>query len=408
MGFIPTGVHHEHIAGLEIVLADGDVVRTGQFGMTGSPTAHLTRLSFGPTIDGLFLQSNLGIVTKMGIHMTPQPQAYMACSFDMPELDDIARIVDVFGALRRGGVLPTVVYVFSIIEWTAIFKKRHEWWAGEGPIPDWRVKEIQEELDTGFWTVKFGLYGPRGIIQAHYDEVSRVVEKECPTGRIRNTLFVPEDGQELLEATSVPLPHGGMFVGVPSMWSIPMVDYYNPKEGGGVGAHGAYSPIIPLDGQTVLSWVKAAKQVYESNGFDLLCDFFMHERHAVFVCMLCFDKTNAVQRAATTKIFHGLFEAGSKRGFAKYRSHINHMGESQYLLPNVKTIYRDVRGVDRWEEPGHHADAQVDQNAALFDFNSHAYRRFVETLKVSVLMHSIPDMVERTGQIFRAKKRVCC
>lgn len=89
MGFIPSGIHHENIAGLEVVLANGDVVRTGQFAMTSSPSAHLTHLSFGPSIDGLFLQSNLGIVTKLGIHMTPQPQAYMPCTFDMPDFDDI-------------------------------------------------------------------------------------------------------------------------------------------------------------------------------------------------------------------------------------------------------------------------------------------------------------------------------
>lgn len=326
MGFVPTGFHHENLAGLEVVLANGDVVRTGQFAMSTSPSAHLTRLSFGPTIDGLFLQSNLGIVTKMGIHMTPQPQAYMSCTFDMPDLEDIEAIVDVFGEMRRNGILPHIVYVFSIVEWSAIFGRRADYWDGDGPIPDWRLAEIQKELDTGFWTVKFGLYGPKEILQAHYDIVHKAVSQKLPKGRLKNSLFSAEEG-ELLEATSVPQTQGGMFVGVPSMWSLPMVSYYNGKGDAGIGAHGAYSPIIPLEGKRVLEWVKAAKQVYESNGFDLLVDFFMHERHAVFVCMLCFDKTNPQQRSGVEKIFHTLFEEGTKRGYSKYRAHINHMGE---------------------------------------------------------------------------------
>ncbi|KAI1638387.1 glycolate oxidase [Biscogniauxia mediterranea] len=348
MGFIPTGVHHENIAGMEVVLANGDVVRTGQFAMSNSPSAHITKLIFGPTIDGLFIQSNLGIVTKMGINLTPQPQAYMACSFDMPEFDDIETIVDVFGEMRRSGTLPFITYVFHLNEWAALFGKRSDWWKGEGPIPDWRVKEMQKELDIGNWTVKFGLYGPTGIIQAQYDEVNKVLSEKASTGRLQKALFTGEGGG-LLEATSVPQPHGGIRVGVPSMWSIPMVDYYNVRDNS-VGAHGAYSPIIPLEGKTVLEWTKAAKEVYESQGFDLLCDFFMHERFAVFVCMLCFDKTSPEQRIGVDKVFHGLFKEGSKRGFAKYRSHINHM----------------------------------DLNAELFDFNDHAYRRFVETLKDSL------------------------
>lgn len=330
MGFVPAGIHHENMAGLEVVLANGDVVRTGQFAMGGSASAHLTHLSFGPTIDGLFLQSNLGIVTKLGIHMTPQPQAFMSCTFDMPEFEDVGTITDVFGALRRSGVLSCHVYVFSLGEWSSIQKKRHEYWDGEGPIPDWRLREMRAELDTGFWTAKWGLYGPEAVLRAQYDEVARVVACDAPTGKLRNVLFTGgEAGSgKLLEALDVPPPHGGMFVGVPSMFSIPMVDFYNPKEGGGVGAHGAYSPIIPLDGDTMREWAKTARRVYESHGMDLCCDFFMGNRHAVFVCMLCFDKTSPEQRQAVENIFEDLFKEGTKMGFSKYRAHISHMGKS--------------------------------------------------------------------------------
>jgi hypothetical protein len=327
MGFIPTGVHHENMTGLEVVLADGDVVRTGQFAMTGSQTAHNTKLTFGPSIDGLFLQSNLGIVTKMGINLTPQPQAYVACSYNMPDLEDVEYIVDTFGALRRNGTIPYMCYCYSIVEWTAIFGKKRDWWAGDGPIPDWRLKEIQKELDTGFWTCKFGLYGPLGVVEAQLAEVRRVTAGN-PKGVLRSATFHGGRPGDLLEATSVPDPYGGMFVGVPSMWSLPLVDYYVLP--GGVGAHGAYSPIVPLDGKTVVAWVRAAKAVYESQGFDLLCDFFMGERHAVFVCMLCFDKTSKAQREGIEKIFHGLFDAGTKMGFAKYRAHVNHMGQYDF------------------------------------------------------------------------------
>ena len=51
------------------------------------------------------MQSNLAIVTKMGIALTPQPQAFMSCSFDMPEPEDIGEIVEVFGTMRRNPTL---------------------------------------------------------------------------------------------------------------------------------------------------------------------------------------------------------------------------------------------------------------------------------------------------------------
>ncbi|KAL1982898.1 hypothetical protein VTN96DRAFT_750 [Rasamsonia emersonii] len=114
-GFTPTATHHQHICGLEVMLADGDIVRTGQFAISNSPSSHLSKFTFGPSIEGLFLQSNLGIVTKLGIWLHPQPQAYMSCLFDMPDLEDIETLVDIFGELRRNGVLPNTVYVSNIV-----------------------------------------------------------------------------------------------------------------------------------------------------------------------------------------------------------------------------------------------------------------------------------------------------
>ncbi|KAH8900835.1 glycolate oxidase [Thozetella sp. PMI_491] len=354
MGFTPTGVHHEHMAGLEVVRADGDIVRTGQFAMSNSPSAHLTRLSFGPTIDGIFLQSNLGIVTKMGIYLTPQPQAYMAVTFDVPNFDDIAALVDMFGALRRNGTIPTSVFIGNIVGQTTVIHKHADWWDQPEPIPNWRLREIQAELGIGYWVAKFGLYGAKGILQAQFDEVKRVLEQEIPSGRLRNSLFEGEDGK-LLEASAVSGPHGGVYVGLPGMINLQFVDYLTPKDGSGIGGHGAYSPILPLDGNTVLDWAKEARKIYESHGFDLISDFFIDQRHSVSVCMLFFDKTNPKQRAASDKLLHALFEEGARRGFSKYRSHVAYMG----LI-------------------------QLDMAAGMFDFNNHAYRRFVEALKDSL------------------------
>ncbi|TKA72391.1 hypothetical protein B0A55_05866 [Friedmanniomyces simplex] len=346
MGFTPTANHHEHIAGLEVMLADGDLIRTGQWAMSTSPSAHLSKYSFGPSIDGLFLQSNLSVVTKMGIWLTPQPQAYMSCSFDMPNREDVGLITDLFGEMRRNGIMPNLCYVFNIVEWSAIIGKRAELWDGEGAMPESRLKEIQQEIETGHWSVKFSLYGAKTVIQAQFDEIKRVVAERAPTGRIKGAIFSGE-GDRLLDPTSVTQPHGGMFVGVPSLWSLPLIKYMLPKDGSGAGAHSAYSAIIPLDGKVMVEWYHKAREVYEAEGFDAMCDFFMHGRHAVFVCMLCFDKTNRKQTDAIDRIFHRLFEEGKKMGFAKYRAHVDHM------------------------------DMVSDQ----MDFNDHAYRRFVEKIK---------------------------
>ncbi|KAF2015802.1 vanillyl alcohol oxidase [Aaosphaeria arxii CBS 175.79] len=345
-GFTPTATHHQHICGVEVMLADGDLVRTGQFAVSGSPSSHLSKFTFGPSIEGLFLQSNLGIVTKLGIWLTPAPQAFMSCSFDMPDLEDVETIVDVFGPLRRDGLLPNTVYVSNLVEWLGMMGKREDLWPHDGPIPESRLREFQKELDIGYWNAKFGLYGARDVVQAHFDELKKIVGLKAPKGRLTGNMFAAEDGHTL-DPASLPEPHGGFFVGVPSLWSLPMVKFRLPKDGGGIGAHYDYSPIVPSSGKTVLEWVKTAKKICEAESFDLFCDFFMHERHVIFVNMMTFDKTNPSHIRAVETIFQNLFAEGKKRGFSKYRSHVNAM----------------------------------DQVASLYDFNDHAYRRFVERIK---------------------------
>ncbi|KAF1971428.1 4-cresol dehydrogenase [Bimuria novae-zelandiae CBS 107.79] len=345
-GFTPTATHHQHICGVEAMLANGELVRTGQFAVSGSPSAHLSKFTFGPSIEGLFLQSNLGIVTKLGIWLTPAPQAFMSCSFDMPDFEDVETIVDVFGPLRRDGLLPNTVYVSNLVEWLGMMGKREELWPEAGPIPEWRLKELQAQLGIGYWNAKFGLYGAKDVVQAHFNQLTMIVAKKAPKGRLSCEMFSAEE-DEVLDPASIPEPHGGFFVGVPSLWSLPMVKFRLPKEGSGIGAHYDYSPIIPSSGKTVLEWVRTAKRICETEGFDLFCDFFMHERHVIFVNMMTFDKTNVAHRQAVQAIFTNLFAEGKKRGYSKYRSHINTM----------------------------------DLVASLYDFNDHAYRRFVETIK---------------------------
>lgn len=241
------------------MLANGELVRTGQFAVSKSPSSHLSKFTFGPSIEGLFLQSNLGIVTKLGIWLTPAPQAFMSCSFDMPDFEDVETIVDVFGPLRRDGLLPNTVYVSNLVEWLGMMGKREELWPEEGVIPEWRLKELQAQLNIGYWNAKFGLYGAKDVIQAHFNELKKIVAVHAPKGRLSGEMFSADFGKTL-DSASVTEPHGGFFVGVPSLWSLPMVKFRLPKGGGGTGAHYDYSPIIPSRGSTVLDWVKTAKR----------------------------------------------------------------------------------------------------------------------------------------------------
>lgn len=80
--------------GMEVVLPNGELMRTG---MGASPTSEAWqeyKYAAGPWVDGLFAQSNFGIVTKMGFWLFPQPEAWLTGTVHVPKYSDIGALID--------------------------------------------------------------------------------------------------------------------------------------------------------------------------------------------------------------------------------------------------------------------------------------------------------------------------
>ena len=86
-GYSPYFDHFGFSCGLEIVLGNGDVLRTGDGSIESKDLVnwHTSKYSFGPILDGLFAQSNYGIVTRMGLWLMPRPPAVRSFHFAFPD-----------------------------------------------------------------------------------------------------------------------------------------------------------------------------------------------------------------------------------------------------------------------------------------------------------------------------------
>ena len=70
------GFYRDHTAaqcGMEVVLANGEVMRTGMGAVPNGRAFAEYKYGFGPDPTGLFAQGNYGIVTKMGLRLMPHP-----------------------------------------------------------------------------------------------------------------------------------------------------------------------------------------------------------------------------------------------------------------------------------------------------------------------------------------------
>jgi FAD/FMN-containing dehydrogenase len=133
---VPYRDHFDAHCGMEIVLADGDIVRTGMGALPNAQTWQQFKYGMGPIVDGLFSQSNFGVVTKMGFWLMPQPEAALVLNARAFHYDDGARFIDTLISLIYSDLITSQTQIISPLlhgpkdpELEALV---HAWDAGRG------------------------------------------------------------------------------------------------------------------------------------------------------------------------------------------------------------------------------------------------------------------------------------
>ena len=97
--------HFNSHCGMEVVLPNGELMRTGMGALPGAATSAEYRYGFGPYVDGLFSQGNFGVVTKMGFWLLPEPEAYLSGTVTVPGRNDIVELVEIVNKLEHMGLI---------------------------------------------------------------------------------------------------------------------------------------------------------------------------------------------------------------------------------------------------------------------------------------------------------------
>jgi hypothetical protein len=153
----------------------------------------LFNYGFGPYNDGIFSQSSLGIVVKMGIWLMVNPGGYQSYLITLPKDEDLHQAVEIIRPLRTSMVLQNVPTVRHILLDAAVMvrERTHEYpqlafvnnnlqqgdrtsyTSTKEPLNDKRLDEIAKQLNLGRWNFYGALYGPEPIREAMWGVVKK-------------------------------------------------------------------------------------------------------------------------------------------------------------------------------------------------------------------------------------------
>jgi 4-cresol dehydrogenase (hydroxylating) len=307
-----------------VVLANGEVVRTGMGALPNSKTWQQNKWGYGPWVDGLFRQGNMGVVTKMGFYLMPRPEAFISANVEVFNREDIIPLVDVLNLLEN----QHVVNGSTALGGGARF----------GPPRE----------NAPLWTCFVPIYGPAAVIRAQMDYAKEKFLAAIPTARITETemLHTPLTAEQLGRVRQV-------YFGVPNLSTFTMLG--RTPVSPGMGGHIGFSPIVSRTGEEILAfhdfYAEHRDAVQQGEELGIVGPVMMTNWERSLVCLIMFP---IGRDQALNQKMRGAFERwvalAAERGWAEYRA------------------------------PAAFQDLVAD----TYSFNDHALRRLRETIKDAV------------------------
>src|SRR5262245_25800367 len=166
--------HHGAQCGMEVVTGGGELVRTGMGALPGSKTWQHFKYGYGPYVDGIFSQSNFGVVTKMGVWLMPEPEAYIDGTVEVFAHDDIVPLVDHMSYVMNTGLQNAGTNLQSPLRFAvARDPALRAALASDDRAEIAKLDAFARERQVPFYSNIFKFYGPEEVVRAQWDATKR-------------------------------------------------------------------------------------------------------------------------------------------------------------------------------------------------------------------------------------------
>jgi len=345
-GHTPMGDHCSAACGFEVVMPNGDCIETGFCRFPNTRTGALTRWGLGPSLDGLFSQSNLGIVTRLSVWLMPAPEYFQAFFFQSER--SAGELAEALRPLRQNGTLRSVVHLgndYKVISGTGAYPWKET--ASQTPLNRETLARLRRELRIARWSGSGALYGTRNQVR----EARRLVRRSLG-GKVHRLQFIDDrrfaligrlerpyrlltGRQDLSRAMKILPPLLDVLKGIPTEAFLPSV-YWRKKASAPSPVSvdpdrdrcGLLwcSPIAPNTAKDVDAVVTLASDVVLSAGFEpMISVSLINERATLTTIAITYDRDIPEDDERAFRCYETLTGSLLRAGYPPYRLNIQSM-----------------------------------------------------------------------------------
>jgi 4-cresol dehydrogenase (hydroxylating) len=382
VGYTPYGDHFGHLCGMEVVLANGEIVTTGGTSEQ-CPTRYTYKWGVGLFVDGLFAQSSLGVVTKAGLWLMPKPEAFEMFVLKISNPENLGPVID---AHRQLALRRTVSNCHGFNEYLAIartFGYPRDRLEGKQFWSEKDIERLANEQGLAPWTFVGGVYGSRRQVKAHKAEISEYLS---PLGQL---IFIDDTLAKRLNSITCGVRKSGVrgtyYKGLKSVAnllgpaaSIEMMEsllslypilkgepnesilalaYFKNKERqpkrnldpvrdncGRIW----FAPILPAKGAEIQSFVREIKRVGARNQLETAVSLIqLNPRTFLVLIPLIFDRENPEEAKRAQVTYDQLCELLDRLYYQQYRCTTPQMEKILECNPSYRDLMKGIKkGLD--------------------------------------------------------------
>ena len=331
----------------------------------------------GPYLEGLFTQSNLGIVSQMTIRLAKKKADFTSFFIQMEDDALLEKAVPLIRQVLQDyeGIVGSI-NLMDQRRLLSMFAKNPNGNDAHQVMENQDIERLAKELQAPSWTIVGSIYGSVGVVKAVKKEIN-LIFKQLPCKRIySNSLiivlankvikYIPSILINKVPPLSVAVEQLDSFnkgkeimLGKPNKVALKLA-YWRHKETKGFdkeklspGEDGCgllwYAPLITMKANKMREFVEFIRETCPKYNIEPFITFTNLKHDCVDSTIpIVFDLSNPQAVTDAHNCLKALVEEGLKKGFVPYRLNID---QQQWLLNNDSDFWQTVNKIKNSLDP---------------------------------------------------------